>query len=759
MTPSLLSTLNLCLGGLVFLLGLVILRENPRQRLNRVVALMLFFGGFGSILATMSLVTTQHVAPAVAARNRALLSNLSPLWEFFFPTLFLFAAVFPEERAFTRRIPRFGTLVFAPHSFHLALGMALLLTKGHLVIPRTAVPQYLESVRDLGNLLIGLFLNVHLQLFSLVNLGYGFLSAFLLFESYRSAGVPRLKRQLRVIGLGLTTCLLLYSFSSSIPTLLGRGLEDSMRSVLAILALTAGSGSIAYAIVNYKFLDAKLLARRGILYAVACAALVGVYLAVVNRFNRLLVVLLGTQAHLFEPVFLMLALILFQPAIARLEELLEKAFLRDPGDYRNILRNLGPALLTTLDLDELLTRAIRTIADTLLLRTAYIVAFAHEGVVVQTGAGETIGPEDLAHIRRILLHLPQGRESFRLSDAIDGIDLSDRALLVGQLGAHLIIPLCTRGEVVGALLLGEKITGTSYTAEDVALLSSLAAQMSVSVQNALLVRDRVAVARFEEELELARRIQRSFLLSEFPVPPQFEVYATYLPAKRVGGDFYDLVPAGDGSFFLAIADVAGKGMPAALLSSMLTASLRTQARSIHSVPEILRTINALVYRSTAIEQFATFFLARVDGGSLHMTFSNAGHNYPVVLRRNGERVMLERGGIILGIQEGAEFEEGAVTLHTGDVVVFYTDGISEAVNDRGEQFGEERLCEVVHALPPDLSARDVTEHTLAALSTWLGEEDPRDDITLMVLRVHESAPTRVTFDAAREADAELATAV
>jgi phosphoserine phosphatase RsbU/P len=273
----------------------------------------------------------------------------------------------------------------------------------------------------------------------------------------------------------------------------------------------------------------------------------------------------------------------------------------------------------------------------------------------------------------------------------------------------------------------------------VTLLTALAGQVSVSLQNALLLRDRVAVARFEEELNLARQIQRTSLISEFPVMPRCELHALYIPSKAVGGDFYDVVPTGDGGYLVAIADVSGKGMPAALLSAMLQASLRTQAGSVTSLPAILHNINSLLYRSTALHQFATFFLARIDGESLRLTFSNAGHNWPIVLRAGGEKLFLERGGTILGILEDVVYEEDRVRLQPGDRVVFYTDGISEAANAAGEQFGDQRLCEVVEAMPAELSARDITERVLAALGEFLGTVEPQDDMTLLVIRVLEPA--------------------
>jgi serine phosphatase RsbU (regulator of sigma subunit) len=244
-------------------------------------------------------------------------------------------------------------------------------------------------------------------------------------------------------------------------------------------------------------------------------------------------------------------------------------------------------------------------------------------------------------------------------------------------------------------------------------------------------------ARAEQELTLARRIQRSFLLTQFPSLPRLEVHAVNLSSKEVSGDFYDVVPGGNGSHLLAIADVAGKGVPAALLTSMLQASLRTQAGSEQSVAEILRNINRLAYRSTTVQQFATFFLARVDENSLRFSYSNAGHNYPVLFRADGGRELLVRGGVVVGILEDASFEEESLALRAGDRVVFYTDGVSEATDPHGEMFGEERLHTLVESLPRDLDARQITDRIVEAVHRFIEGVEADDDITVMVLKVLE----------------------
>jgi serine phosphatase RsbU (regulator of sigma subunit) len=739
-TTHLLASINLVLGGLVFLLGAVILRENPRQRLNRIVSLLLFFGCFSAVLTGLSLLQ------ATNARAAALPENAAYLWELFFPTTFVLASIFPGERAFLHsfRMPEglrwtgFLLLVYSPHLFHFVL---LLLMNGFAggQAPNFSAPGALGSVLALAAVFGRIFLNVHRTLFSLVDLAFGGAAITLLAGAWRKSDVPRIRLQLGAISLGLSGCLVLYASSTLVPTLFNLRVDRQLQALLTTGALLVGSGSIAYAMVRHKFLDTKLLARRGILYAVATALVIGLYLMVIERITRGVSGALGLDTRVIEPVFLIIALTLFMPLIGRLEATLDLLFLRDPGDYRNVLRQLGRDLQTTIDLDDLMTRSIRTLSEALLLRTAYIVALTPQGPVARAGAGPPLTLETLAGLAAIPSRLSPTDPSFRLAEPVDGLRRLDRELLVGQLGIALMVPLRWRDEPLGLLLLGEKLTATEFTSEDVALLNALGGQMGVSLQNALLLRDRVTVARMEEELHLAQQIQRTFLRNDFPALPRCEVHAVNLPSRQVGGDYYDVVTCADGAFFVAIADVAGKGVPAALLSSMLQAALRTQANSSTSVSEILRNVNTLVYRSTQVQQFATFFLARVDADGRRLTYCNAGHNWPVLLRANGEKLLLERGGLLLGIMEDVVLEYDSVALEPQDVLVLYTDGISEATNGAGELFGDDRVADVVRALPRMTGARDIGERLLAEVDRHLDGVEAQDDRTLVVLRVCEGS--------------------
>jgi sigma-B regulation protein RsbU (phosphoserine phosphatase) len=210
-------------------------------------------------------------------------------------------------------------------------------------------------------------------------------------------------------------------------------------------------------------------------------------------------------------------------------------------------------------------------------------------------------------------------------------------------------------------------------------------------------------------------------------------------SKEVSGDFYDVVPVGETGFLLCIADVSGKGVPAALLGSMLQASLRTQAPARADVGTIVTAINRLVCEISPSGQFATLFLAHVDEATLRFTYVNAGHNPPALLRADGSRVLLEKGGPVVGVSELLPFEQETLQLATGDRVVFYTDGVSEGMNARQEMYGDERVVEFASGLPAVQNARDQIDAILADLRGFLAGVEPQDDITLMVLRVRDGA--------------------
>jgi sigma-B regulation protein RsbU (phosphoserine phosphatase) len=268
----------------------------------------------------------------------------------------------------------------------------------------------------------------------------------------------------------------------------------------------------------------------------------------------------------------------------------------------------------------------------------------------------------------------------------------------------------------------------------VSLLSTLANQVGVALQNAALYRESLEKAVLEEELSLARQIQERLLPSEPPRIPPFDISAVNVPSKTVGGDFYDFVDLKDGRILMAIADVAGKGVPAALLTSMLQASLRTQVPTLTGPGRALENLNELTYQFTDAHQFATFFLGILDARNRTFTYANAGHNFPLLLRADGRIESLMEGGLLLGAFPGITWSEATVPLGEGDCLILYTDGITEARPEgMDEEYGERRFEEQVGLLreaPP----RAMMDAILRDVTAYAGEEQA-DDITLIIVRV------------------------
>jgi sigma-B regulation protein RsbU (phosphoserine phosphatase) len=239
--------------------------------------------------------------------------------------------------------------------------------------------------------------------------------------------------------------------------------------------------------------------------------------------------------------------------------------------------------------------------------------------------------------------------------------------------------------------------------------------------------------RREREVEEARAIQQGFLPQEIPQIPGYQISGAWQPARIVGGDYYDVLPFDDDSVGLCIADVAGKGMPAAMLMSNFQASVRGFASPALSPDALCEKLNNLVCRNIAADRFITFVYAHLDGQSRRLSYANAGHNAPIVLHRDGTHERLDTGGGVLGIFKQQSFEAGTFQLAPGDRIVLYTDGVTEAHDGTGTEFGDSRLIEVLQDCR-DADSQIAQEKIFSTVEQFCGG-NWEDDATLIVLSV------------------------
>src|SRR5258705_2562873 len=296
---NVIGTIYLLVAGLVFLLGFVILREAPRERLNRATALMLFFAGLGSVLGAIGFIIESISGTRTGAND--LLRSFNYLWELFFPSLLFVACGFPTENRLIRRVAFAALWVYAPHVAPICF--MVLASQGPMwgriaaslakSVPRAKVLTY-------GRLPLELAFRFHQILFSMVNLFYIAAALTLLWISYRRTSNTLIRAQVGTIFAGLASCAGLYAIAVPIPFLFNTPWPPAVRSTLIVAALILGSGSIAYSIVRHRFLDANLIARKSILYAVTSGFLIGVYVTIIRQVDAMLVTGPGYDTTAFK---------------------------------------------------------------------------------------------------------------------------------------------------------------------------------------------------------------------------------------------------------------------------------------------------------------------------------------------------------------------------------------------------------------------------------------------------------------------------
>ena len=305
--------------------------------------------------------------------------------------------------------------------------------------------------------------------------------------------------------------------------------------------------------------------------------------------------------------------------------------------------------------------------------------------------------------------------------------MKDRIYLaVFLLGAGVLLYV-GRGLMARSVLVTASLTFAGTTAAGVFGLALYRVQLELRAS-------RMELARKQAEINFALEVQRALFPRQFPIDSGLEFSAVCVPARGISGDYYDVLPLSNGRLVFAVADISGKGISAAILMSNVHAVLRTLAEAGHSPAEVCSQLNRHLYRITDQSRFATFFYAEWNPPERTLTYVNAGHTTPILWGSwDGQR--LDQGGVPLGIFNDFEFRVGKVELQPGDLMAVYSDGITEAGVQRGEQFGEARLEALVkaHARTP---LKEIEAQVLAEVRKWSGEE-PEDDVTLLLVRAKE----------------------
>jgi serine phosphatase RsbU (regulator of sigma subunit) len=324
-------------------------------------------------------------------------------------------------------------------------------------------------------------------------------------------------------------------------------------------------------------------------------------------------------------------------------------------------------------------------------------------------------------------------KSVLTADAQQDPRLMSSTMTLQGIRSVLAVPLGVGEKVFGIIYADSPIAEGRFTEDHLKVLTTLASVAAIRVENARLIEEQIDRERLEQELQLASEIQQRFQPTQAPNVPGYELQGISFPCYEIGGDYYDFIERADGRMIVTLGDVSGKGTAAALLMSSLHAAVHAQASSHSSLSETISAVNKYLAENIPSNRFITLFYAELDPASGAVSFINAGHNPPLIVHAAGTTENLSAGGLPLGIRHDAAYSEGRTQLHPSDVLVIYSDGVSEAVSPQGEEFGTERLYQVVaHNL--NASAAGIRDRIEAALTKWAQGTPAADDITLVIVK-------------------------
>jgi sigma-B regulation protein RsbU (phosphoserine phosphatase) len=497
--------------------------------------------------------------------------------------------------------------------------------------------------------------------------------------------------------------------------------------------------SFAYAILKHDAFDLGIVARKSLVYAILLVFVVALYYTLVTALGQELKRIFGAQASFVTGMAVIIAAFAIVPARSGVQMIVDRAFYKSRKVFQDEVISFSRQIQYLLSLEDVLAFVTKTMVATfhaehahLFLREAGGNFTLRESSPSERGMRLTSFPPgtDLIAIMREE-RLPLMLEYFDRLWIKNNLDRISREL-VAMAQASVAVPLLEQDEFLGFVLIARKSSGKPYTRSDAEILELLGERSAAALMNIRLCRDSIEKERLDEELRLASDIQAR-LLPESPPPLRMATLVGGIQTSReVGGDFYDYLELEPGKIGIAVADVSGKGIPAALLMTTLQASFRAEAVKSASPAAVVTALNTSLYERSDPEKFATLFYAIYEDASGIVNYSNAGSYPPFILTVDGRINRLQSGGVLIGVEAGSAYREGILKLRPGDLLVIYTDGFIDQENADGQPFGETRLIEFFRN-NLHLSVNGMIEK-LFATAIAFGQSNLKDDMTVVLLR-------------------------
>jgi sigma-B regulation protein RsbU (phosphoserine phosphatase) len=524
--------------------------------------------------------------------------------------------------------------------------------------------------------------------------------------------------------------------------------------------------ALAYVVVVQRAMDVRILLRMGTKYALARATLTVVRTGVLTGLIVLLIAALRApsltpRSAVWIAVLAGLLLLLRSQYTKNLSSWLDRKFFREAYNSEQLLAELSHRVRKYNESGPMLEMVLKSLAETLHIDKIAVLLRGGKTFQLQQAVGINIDGFPDGGSVQLPMNSTTVRNLMRINTPVqlyrenpDGwllLASSSEREMLDTMSAELLLPLPGRDQLMGLITLGPKRSEEPYTPSDLRLLESVATQTGLALEIGNLARSLANEAthreRIHREIEVAREVQERLFPQEFPAIDGVSLAGHCRPQQGVGGDYYDSFMLDDGRMGLAIGDVSGKGISAALLMASLRASLRGMTLDApHDLAVMIEKVNRLVYEASATNRYATFFFATYNMQTRELIYVNAGHNAPFLIRENGDKFRVERleaGGPVIGLLPFAKYEEQRCILQPGDLLLAYTDGISEAMTEHEEEWGEDRMLAAAATLPVG-SAQQVLDHLFSEADQFTGNAPQFDDMTLLVLKLQENPAAAIS---------------
>lgn len=549
------------------------------------------------------------------------------------------------------------------------------------------------------------------------------------------------RKQLKPILIGFAIGLLAFIYIFTI-LLINRFFFLKTLNLLPIALIICMPLAFGYSIFKYRLMDIDLIIKRSLIYGVITATLAAIYLMIVFGIGNLLSYFLGMENNqLMNAVAFISIALVFDPIKRRTQEWIDRSFYQERYNYQKALLEFSQELPRLMNLEQILNSMANRISGTMHVeKIAIVLCDEKEGCYSLTKNIPQNYSQFVQQENGLIALLQETKKPISLAlldvepDSVPLIQ-SDKEKILNS-GVVLSVPMFIQNRLVGTINAGPKMSGKIYSQEDIDLLSTVASQAAIAIENARLHKSEIEKQKMEEQLEIARNIQQSLLPKSSPVFDRLDIAGISIPALTVGGDYFDYIRLGEKKLLVVVADVSGKGMSAALYMSKIQGMIQLASHMYRTPREMLIHVNRRLYDGIERKSFITMVLALFDLENNTVQICRAGHNKAIISTNNNLEHLNSRG-IGLGLERGPIFEESLEEvqrqLRSDSIFFFYSDGLSEAMDEQQQQFGEDTICDFIKS-NKKLPAEELQSSLIYSVKQFQGSADQHDDITFVTVK-------------------------